>query len=307
VCSTRCPATSFMNWPMGWASFAQPSAPSRCFRRGSGSVVNIAQTTARRQTLVPNMSSIPVGLIIVAILFGSALLAMGTARFLPEHHLSAETKSVVSVSMAVVGTLSALVLGLLISTANTSYTAKTHQVTQMSADVISLDRLLRRYGPEAQNIRSPLRRYVAAKLQDLFPENPDQLPNLDNEATISLLEELQSMIQALQPASDAQRWLQGQALQLTATAMATRWELGLENLNKTPEPLVVLVVFWFVILFASFGLFAPANTISITAIFLCSVGVGTAIRMLTELETPFHGLIRISSTPLVHALGVISR
>jgi len=67
------------------------------------------------------------------------------------------------------------------------------------------------------------------------------------------------------------------------------------------------VGFWFVILFASFGLFAPVNVISITAIFLCSVGVGTAIRILTELQTPFHGLIRISSAPLVHALAVISQ
>ena len=252
------------------------------------------------------MSSIFIGLIIIAVLFGSALLAMGTARFLPEKHLSTDTKSVVSVSMAVVGTLSALVLGLLISTANTSYTAKAQQVTQMSADVIGLDRLLRRYGPEAQDSRTLLRRYVAAKLQDLFPANPDQLPNLDNEATVSLLEELQNKILALHPTSDAQRWLQSQALQLAAQAMATRWELGVENLSKTPAPLVILVVFWFAILFASFGLFARANIVSITAIFLCSVGVATAIRMMTELQTPFHGLIRISSALLAHALEVIS-
>src|SRR5215472_16442700 len=103
------------------------------------------------------MSSISEGLIIVAILFGSALLAMSTARFLPERHLSADTKSVVSVSMAVVGTLSALVLGLLISTANTSYTAKAQQVTQISADVIGIERLLRRYGPETQDIHTLLR------------------------------------------------------------------------------------------------------------------------------------------------------
>jgi hypothetical protein len=68
---------------------------------------------------------------------------------------------------------------------------------------------------------------------------------------------------------------------------------------------VVLVVFWFAILFASFGLFAPANIISITAILLCSVGIGTAILMMTELQTPFHGIIRISSAPLLHALSVI--
>src|SRR5271167_1009757 len=102
---------------------------------------------------------VPIGVIIDAILFGSALLAMAAARFLPEHHLSPETKGVVSVSAAVVGTLSALIVGLLISTSSASYTAKSQEVTQISANVISLDRLLRRYGPQAQDIRILLRRY----------------------------------------------------------------------------------------------------------------------------------------------------
>jgi hypothetical protein len=70
---------------------------------------------------------------------------------------------------------------------------------------------------------------------------------------------------------------------------------------------MVLVLFWFVVVFASFGLFAPRNTISIAAIFLCSVGIGSAIRMTTELQKPFEGLIRTPSTPLTHALEIISR
>ena len=121
----------------------------------------IRATLARdRQVQASNMVSsfvgpIPIGLIIDAILFGSALLAMAGARFLPEHHLDAETKSVVSVSAAVVGTLSALVVGLLISNSSASYTAKSQEVTQISANVISLDRMLRRYGPEA--LESPIR------------------------------------------------------------------------------------------------------------------------------------------------------
>jgi hypothetical protein len=90
---------------------------------------------------------VPIGMIIDAILFGSALLAIAAARFLPEHHLSPETKGVVTVSAAIVGTLSALVVGLLISTSSASFTAKSQQVTQISANVISLDRMLR-YGPE---------------------------------------------------------------------------------------------------------------------------------------------------------------
>src|SRR4051794_38544343 len=103
------------------------------------------------------MSFIPISVIFIAILFASAMLSMFAARFLPAHHLNTETKSVVSVSTAVVGTLSALVVGLLISSANSSFTAKAQEVSNISADVVSLDRSLRRYGPEAQGVRVLLR------------------------------------------------------------------------------------------------------------------------------------------------------
>ncbi len=66
-------------------------------------------------------------------------------------------------------------------------------------------------------------------------------------------------------------------------------------------------MFGFAILFARFGLFAPLNMTAIAAIFLCSVGVSSAIRMTTELQSPFRSLIRISSTPPTEALETISR
>ena len=46
------------------------------------------------------VGSVPIGVIIDAILFGTALLTMAAARFLPEHHLSTD-KGVASVSAAV--------------------------------------------------------------------------------------------------------------------------------------------------------------------------------------------------------------
>jgi hypothetical protein len=252
------------------------------------------------------MNSLPTSAIIITILFGSAMVTMFAARFLPDHHLSSETKSVVSVSVAVVGTLSALVVGLLISTASSSFTAKAQEIAGISANVISLDRLLRRYGPEAQDGRVLLRHYTAAKLQDLFPENSDQAPDTENIATVTILEELQNKILTFVPANDTQRWLQAESLQLATASMAARWKLAQESAS-TPRLLLLLVLFWFVIIFASFGLFSPRNITAIVAILLCSVGVGSAIRIITELQEPFGGLIRISNTPLTYALEVIGR
>jgi hypothetical protein len=251
------------------------------------------------------MSFVPVGLVVVTLLFGSTVLGLIVARFLPEHHLSQETKNAVSVSMAVVGTLSALVVGLLISTTNATFNAKSSEVAEISTDMISLDRLLRRYGSEARDIHVLLRRYAEAKQQDLFPAHAAQKPDLANTATLSVLEAIQDRILTLAPANDTQRWLQAQALQTTGAIMAAHWQLVQEDASRTPRPLLVLVMFWFVVIFASFGLFAPCNVTSLVAILLCSVGIGSAIRMTSELQTPFTGLIRISGEPLAHAVAEI--
>ena len=250
---------------------------------------------------------VPIGVIIVAILFGSAMVAMAVSRFLPTDHLNSETKSVVSVSAAVVGTMSALVVGLLISSSNASFTSTTQQVTQISADALDLDRMLRRYGPEAQDMRVLLRRYTAARLEELFPKDTDRSPDLEGVTSLAMLEELQDKILALNPSNPIQRWLQPAAEQLIDKMTMAPWQLGQANLNKTPLPLLVLVMFWFVVIFASFGLFAPRNITAIVMIFFSAAAIGSAIRMTTELQRPFEGAARVSSVPLTQALDVMGR
>ncbi len=250
---------------------------------------------------------VPIGAIIVAILFGSALVAMAVSRFLPPEHLNSETKSVVSVSAAVVGTMSALVVGLLISSSNASFTSTTQQVTQISADALDLDRLLRRYGPEAQDLRGLLRRYTAARLENLFPKDTNHSPDLEDVTSLAMLEELQDKVLALNPSNPAQRWLQPAAEQLIGKMMTSAWQLGQANLNKTPLPLLVLVMFWFTVIFASFGLFAPRNITAVVMIFFSAAAIGGAIRMTTELQKPFDGVARVSSVPLTQALDIMGR
>ena len=88
------------------------------------------------------MGSIGISSIVFACVFGGALLGMFIRALLPQHHLSGETKDVVKLGMGIVATLSALVLGLLIASAKGSFDAQSTELTQMSAKVILLDRLL---------------------------------------------------------------------------------------------------------------------------------------------------------------------
>src|SRR3954471_15954563 len=116
------------------------------------------------------MIHIVTGLISFAAIFGGAVIGLFVRRRLPGHHLSGETQSAVTVSVAVIGTLSALVLGLMISAANNSFAARTDQLRELSLQMIRMDRNLRRYGPEGAEARATLRIWADAKIQQLFPE-----------------------------------------------------------------------------------------------------------------------------------------
>src|SRR3954451_24508153 len=95
-----------------------------------------------------------IGLISFTVIFVGAVIGLLTARYLPPEHLSSQTQTAVNVSVAVIGTLAALVLGLMITTASNSFSARSNEVTELSFQLIRIDRLLRRYGTEADEARA---------------------------------------------------------------------------------------------------------------------------------------------------------
>src|ERR1700739_4557988 len=139
----------------------------------------------------PKMSNtVIVGLIAFAAIIAGAFAGAEVRERLPKHHLTDETKSLVSVSTAVVATVSALVLGLLISNANTSFTRLGGQVTALSAEILRLDHILRRYGADAEPARNMLLQYAEHKTVDLFPDDRADV-RLNNPSTYELLQRLE--------------------------------------------------------------------------------------------------------------------
>jgi hypothetical protein len=237
--------------------------------------------------------------------FANAMVGMLIRRKLPENHLSDETKSLVTLSMGVVGTLTALVLSLLIATASSTFNTRNQEITVIGAKVIQLDRLLRRYGPEADDVRDLLRRYTAMRLQDLFPAG-GATPVLEDPRTLALFEELEDRLARMEGNSAYRRWLLSQALALTADLTEVRWLLVGQNVLGIPVPVLLVVLFWLCLLFMSFGLFAPTNATVTVVLFLCAVAVAGAIQTILDLSRPFEGVVRVSVEPLRHALDVIN-
>jgi len=245
-----------------------------------------------------------IGLIVFAVILAGAFAGWLIRQRLLAHHLADETKSLVSVSMAVVATVSALVLGLLLSNASTSFSALGGEVTALSAQILRLDQMLRRYGPEADPARETLRQYAEYKTTDLFPDDPAEFRPADP-STYELLQRLEDLLLALKPANARDQWWLGQAMTLAAKIGDTRWLMAQQVGQGTPKALLALLVFWLTLLFTSFALFAPWNFISAITVTLCALAVAGAVGMVVELEKGFGGLIHISPQSMRQAVQVL--
>src|SRR5262249_13727880 len=91
--------------------------------------------------------------------------------------------------------------------------------------------------------------------------------------------------------------MRDQAAGLIKSAGQTRWQLVAQDESSIQTPFLAVLVFWLIILFASFGLFAPPNTTVFIAFAVCAVSVAGALFLILELDRPFQGLMQISSEP----------
>jgi hypothetical protein len=255
------------------------------------------------------MSPLAVSGIVFVIVFVGALLGLFMRSQLPEHHLSADSKDVVKLSMGVLGTMTALVLGLLIASAKGSFDAQRGGVSQLAANVIVLDRTLALYGPETKAIRGLLRDSVDDLFRRTWPEAQGSAgPPEVGVGTEGRYEKVYERILKLEPKTDAQRTLQAQALRVVADTGQMRLNLAAQQRGSSiPTPFLVVMVFWLALILGSFGLFAPRNPTAVLSLAVCAVAVSSAVLLILELDHPFGGIIQVSGEPLRRALEQLGR
>jgi hypothetical protein len=244
-----------------------------------------------------------IALIVFACVFGAAMLGLFMGNSLPEHHLSQDTKDVVKLGAGLIATMAALVLGLLISSAKSSFDRMDGELVQNAARAISLDRALADYGPETSEARDLLKRSYAARVGLLFPGDKFREGKEDTPEAVVRTENIQAKLWELSPQNDAQRGLRSQALEITGEISATRWLLLVQKVESIPMTLLVVLVSWLALIFAAFGLFAPRNATVMAALFVCALSVSGAILLILEMNSPFTGLMKVSSAPMREALA----
>ena len=243
------------------------------------------------------MSSWVLAFVVFAVILGGSF--GGMLLRLPV--LAEDSKDLVRLGTGVIGTISALVLGLLIASAKTSYDTQRSQVRELTANIILLDRVLAEYGPEANAARDALRRSITPLVDQIWREGSSGVTATTPFEPTATIEEAFHKVQELSPQNDNQRALQSRAIQVFADLAHTRLLLFAQTDNPIPKPFLVVLVFWLTIIFASFSLFTRPKVVA--ALFIFALSTSGAIFLILELGQPFSGLMRISSAPLRNALA----
>lgn len=249
------------------------------------------------------MSHLATASIVFMCVFGCALIGLCVRERLPEHHLSEESIGVVKLATGLIATMAALVLGLLVSSANRTFDAASNAVLQNAANVIQFDHALAIYGPDTQAIRTQLKNTYAGKIQLLASGDKEQLILLSSSEQIALAEDIQRKVEELSPNNDSQRKRKAHALQIANEVFDARWLTLLQVQGSIQISLLIALVIWLSIIFGTFGLFAPHNETIITVLLMCALSVAGAIFIIAEMTTPLDGIIRVSVAPMRDTLA----
>lgn len=251
------------------------------------------------------MSSLTISLITLLCLVAGFLLGMGLQRLLPGHHLSKESQDTVKLGAGMVATMSALILGLLVSSAKSSFDGVNVSIAQTGARIIQLDHLLAEYGPETHAVRGLLKDSVAERMQKIWGKTTNGDAGLRAVERTTTMLELETGLRALTPQTEAQKNLLIQCRQILAEIAQNRLLIIEEQQEPVPTVFLALLVFWLALLFVSFGLFAPGNFTVAAVMVVCAASVTSAVFLILEMSHPLDGYIKVSSAPLVKALEMI--
>ena len=252
--------------------------------------------------------------ILLVLLCAAALAGHGVKTRLPERHRSRDSFELVPLTINLLVTFTAIVLGLLTSSVKTGFDAAYASRGQYAGALAQMDRCLRDYGPETDSIRGALRAYVAAVVASTWPdEKPPEgvrYPDIkdmpitgESRALGAILDEVGSRLRRLDPDDAVHKQLLTVCEQQFSDVVKSRWTVIEQARASISWPFYWVLVFWLVILFVSIGLTAPANPVSVIVIVLSAISIASAVYVIQDLDKPYGGLFGIPSTSMRNALA----
>ena len=237
---------------------------------------------------------------------------------LPERHRSRESVELVQVSITLLATFAAIVLGLLTTSVKQGFDDAYRNRGVYSGRLAQMDQCLRDYGPETTPIRNQLKAYVAAVIASTWPDEPQptgvsypdtsHMP-LTGESPVlgGIINEVGREVRLLEPKTEAQREVQAACTQEFGDLVNSRWTVIEEARGSISQPFYWVLVIWLVILFACLGLSAPPDAMTVIVVVLAALSISIAVFAILDLDVPYGGLFSIPSTSMRNALADMMR
>jgi hypothetical protein len=253
------------------------------------------------------MSPLVKGIIALACVFSAALLGIFLRTRVPDGYQGSDSKDVVRLSMGLVVTTVGLALGLLVGSAKSFYDTQNAEMAQIGANYIMLDRMLIYYGPESADARAELRAILADRLENSERLSGENKTYMDIRSGAQVGDTLSNKITSLSPKDDGQRYYKQECMNLMIQLGQMRWLMYEQNTVPFPSFLLFMLISWLILLFLSFGIFAPRNPLVLAGMFASATAVCGAILLILAMYHPQGGLIRVSDAPLRAAMQQIGR
>ena len=260
-------------------------------------------------------------LLIVVLLCSSAGLGMFISPRLPPAHRARETVEMMTLTIGMLVTFAALVLGLITASVKSAYDDAIHYRQEYALQLTQLDRCLRNYGAGADAARAYIRSYTAAAIASIWPSEPPPVgvhyPDTSGMHNLIITGEVPAItdlmnhagleISRFSPTDATQVRIAENCRQDYRDVVRARLIVQETKNARLSAPFYQILVFWLMIIFASFGLVAPRHSLSMISIALCAVSLSTAIFVIFGLSRPYDGLFAVSSTPMRAALESMLR
>lgn len=254
------------------------------------------------------MNAWVVAVIAFAAMTVSAGLAMRAARRLPADYVGERTQDTMKPTVKMIATVASLILGLMVTSARYSFSEAGEDVQRFAAAVLSTDLELAGLGQAGCEARAVLGEYARAVLAETWTPDPDRVAvGATERPSAILLFRLDSLVRGLDPADAGQTTVGRSANALVLEMLDRHWKVAGDATSNVPMAFLGVVVAWLALIYAGFGVFAPANPIAMAALGLSALCIAAALFLVAELGQPFAGPMRVSPEPMQDVLRYIER
>ena len=243
---------------------------------------------------------------VAVLVFLSGIAGLVYQAWDPKNEGVNETRDLINRLTGLVATLSALVLGLLIASANGFYNSQKTGLETVSARVLALDGVLRRYGPETQPARATLKELITGSYTHVWQGDNSTLTTPTVELAEERMDRLFINLNALREAApDSRKYLMAKAGDLAQSINNQHLQISLQLNNSLSWPFMTILISWACLLFFGFGMLARSNRASVAGLAVGAMSVASAIFLIVELNDPYSGVFRLSPTPVLQTIEAI--